>query len=112
MTPQERLQRAEIIGRLAVATREKLERQTLDVYIEALQGWSVETLRSACMRLQTSATWFPKVAEINDTCNVVRQHEVERKQARQLSSGTPADPERLSQFLADVKAEVARKSMK
>lgn len=120
----EQVRRTEAITRLAVATRERLDRQVLDVYLEDVKHWSTPVLVEACRRLH-HGEFFPKVGEVLKACASVADEfyraecaERERKWLAQQPVKT-FDPEaeqrrkdRMAKFLADCKAEVARKSMK
>lgn len=104
LTPEQKRARLEALTKLAIATREKLERETIGVYLDALQGWSTAIFVEACRRLQSASQWFPKVAEIADACRTVEREQQIRKEQRQLKA--PDDqisPERWQQLLADIR---------
>lgn len=113
MTPEDKRLRLAALTRLALATREKAEPQVFQVYLEALSGWSADTLTEACRRLQTSATWFPKVAEISEACTTVANERHQRDEQRRLSAHLPdpISPERHAEIMAQFRAVLKRKVM-
>lgn len=100
-TDRERMVTA--LGRLAVATREKLDAGVYDVYLEVLAEYPTEVVECACKNLCRSAKWFPKLNEILDLCGDIEDglEAIERKREfdeaqRRLP---PPDPERLVKFM-------------
>ena len=89
MTSLERKARASAIGRLAVATRERVEPALFEVYVESTSAVPVEVLVRACDRLSRTSQWFPKVAEILEDCRAVARADQERREAtqRRLTDG-------------------------
>lgn len=113
LTAESKTERVKALTRLALATREKVESSTYVVYVEDTAQFPTHVVVEACRRLEHAAAWFPKVAELIDECKVVATREAERRASRQLPAHTEkADPERIAQFLEDVKAEIRRKSMR
>ena len=62
-----------ILSELAIATRHDLDDQARAIYCDALAHWDIPTLSEACARLMQSSKYFPKVAEVNEVCGVIRK---------------------------------------
>jgi hypothetical protein len=67
--------RLAMLGELATVTKNAIAEDALDLYIQALQRQETGTLSEACSRLMQTAKFFPSVAEINETCRIVRAEE-------------------------------------
>lgn len=89
MTLDEKRARLNALTRLALATREKCEPQTLQVYLDMTAGWSVEILTQACERLGRTAQWFPKVGDITAECESVYKQAAERRETARLLNAEP-----------------------
>ncbi len=107
--------RVKALTRLALATREKVEPATYVLYVEDTAGFPTDVLESACRRLETSLTWFPKVSELVEECRVVSRYQEEqrataRRQVPQLN-GPQVSAEKIAGLRAAVNAEIQRKAM-
>lgn len=109
-SPEQKRARLEALTKLAIATREKVERETFGVYLESLDSWSTGYLVEACRRLQRTATWFPKVAEIMECCRTVERERQIVAESRRLAPAefTPIPKEKFERFLADIRAAINR----
>lgn len=106
--------RIKALTRLAIATREKVEPATYVLYVEDTAGFTTDVLETACRRMETALTWFPKVSELMDECRVVARYEEEQramKAPRQID-GPPVSPEQIAQLRADVARLVERRRMR
>lgn len=113
MTPDEKRARLSALTKLALATREKAEPEVFRVYLEALAGWSTEVLAEACTRLQRTAQWFPKVAEIVEACNTIHRERQQRLEQKRLGAPVPApiSPEQHAEIMAKFRAVLKGKAL-
>ncbi len=114
LTAESKERRLKALTRLALATREKVESAVYVLYIEDTAGFSTEAVERACHRLELTTPWFPKVAELIEACRSEAEREAERRATRfrQLPAGDPVSPEKLGEFLAQIKAVVRKKAMR
>lgn len=90
LTKNDKTRRIAALSRLAIATREKMEPAAFVVYIEDTQRFSTVVLERACRHLATTVTWFPKVSELIEACQIVSRQLVEdRDQARRRALRPP-----------------------
>jgi hypothetical protein len=115
MTPKsDKEQRVQALTRLAIATREKAEPQTFAVYLDDTSRVSTHVLLEACRRLEKSSTWFPKVAELLEQCNLVaKEHQIraELNRPRLREASYEASEEKKAQFREQWKALMQGKRM-
>lgn len=113
LTKESLERRMAALTKLAIRTREKVEKETYVVYVEDTAHFPTQVVEIACQRLGTMQSWFPKSHELIEDCRAVAKHQAEQSEAkaRRLQLPEPANPERLQKFLDDVKAEVRRKAM-
>lgn len=120
MSLEERTRRKDALKWLAVVRRADLDDATAAAYLTGvsdLPAWAVE---KACKQIGFSERGeyedkWPELARIRSVAQAAIRADVERAQSERLLAShrqEPADPSRLAQFLADVKAEVARKTMR
>lgn len=97
--------RLEAITRLAVATRERAEPQTFQVYLENTAKVATDVLIEAGRRLEKSATWFPKVSELLETCNAVaREQRIRYELSRpRLKPPPELTPEQKAKYLEAIR---------
>ena len=114
MTKDERETRLHALTRLALATREKVDRETYVLYLDDTSGFSTGVLVDACRRLETSAAWFPKVAELMEECRTVARQHMERAEERARKRLPPPAPrpEVTEEFLAKIRALARKKAMR
>jgi hypothetical protein len=102
------------LGKLAIKTRERLDRLVLDCYLDddRIQAVSTPDLVEACRRLEVSA-WFPKFGELVAAAQAVRRERQERdaaaSQRKRLAAyaGIPeVTPERARAILEAVWARI------
>jgi len=107
-------QKIAALTRLALATREKVDRETYVLYLEAVSRYSVSVVSEACRRLEDTARWFPKKAELMEECALVaaRHQERQEERARALLMPPEPSPERKQEFLRKLRELIASKSMK
>lgn len=96
--------RMEALTRLALATREKVDRASYVLYLEDTARFSTAVIVDACRRLETSSPWFPKLAELIEECRIVAQQHAERAEAERRKRLPPPPPR--PEFLADVMAKI------
>lgn len=110
LTPDQKRARLEALTKLAIATREKVERETFAVYLESLSGWSTAILVEACRRLQTASQWFPKVAEIVESCRVVEREKQIREDQKKLKPAefVPVPREIVEDFMRQIREATGR----
>jgi hypothetical protein len=95
MTADETRARRNLITRLAIATREKIVKETVDVYVDGTAGIRLVTLDRVCHELERTSKWFPPVAEIVERC--VGRERVEagqRDTQKRLNAEPPVSEER------------------
>lgn len=112
--PQDRDLRLKALSRLAIATREKVEVQTFAVYLDDLKPFPTLAVERACRRLESTVTWFPKVAELVEACRIEarRIEEAAAQRRPKLAAGDrPVDPAKWAKFKDDVAAVIAKKGM-
>lgn len=120
MTPASTAVRKAALNRLAVATRERLPERAEDrdalfrVYLDDLGGFSDDTFVRACRRLETAVSWFPKKAELYDTCASVAKQKADGQRPRlALPSGVKeASAEQLADIRQRVRRAVSEKTMR
>lgn len=114
MTKEQREQRITALTRLALATREKLDPASYVLYVEDTARYSTAVVVEACRRLETSASWFPKLAELTAECRLVAERQQEAAEARQRKRLPPAPvpQEKLDHFLAQMRDVIQKKTMK
>lgn len=97
--------RLQSLIRLAWATRTKLEKEEFVVYLDDVTGIQTDVLVEACRRLEKSATWFPKVSELLETCNAVaREQRIRYELSRpRLKPPPELTPEQKAKYLAAIK---------
>lgn len=114
MHPSDKETRLKALTRLAIATREKVEPQTFAVYLDDTQSIATSVLAEACHRLEKSATWFPKVAEVLEACSTVVKERKLREEWSRPRLNPPADepsPERKMQWLQTLREICTRRAM-
>lgn len=113
LTDSAKAQRLESLTRLALATREKVTRDVYVLYLEDTADFSTDVVLSACRRLEHSASWFPKVAELRAECLAVARQKAEQLAQKRLNLLTEpqVSPEKLAKFKAAVQALINRKGM-
>jgi hypothetical protein len=111
---REKLEKTEALARLGIAKRERLDKADYDVYVSGLEAFSAATVRRACERLQQLpepefGPRFPTLAMILGLCRAI----ADERKARELPAAPQerASPERLAQFLEDVRAEIRQHEM-
>lgn len=113
LTQDSKEQRLKALTRLALATREKVDAATYVLYVEATAGFQSAVVVDACHRLETSVSWFPKLAELVDECRIVaKRRQEEQEEARRSLPQAPADAARLAKFLEELKAVARKKVMR
>jgi hypothetical protein len=103
MSLHDKAERLKTLTELAIATREKVERQTFDVYLDDTAQVPTWALVDACYRLRKSAEWFPKVKELLDACSTVLREREIRNQAKRLPPADECDPLRAKEWLEKIK---------
>lgn len=106
MTADDRVIRTKALTELAIATREKVERQTLDLYLEDTAAVPQWAFVEACRRQRREVAWFPKVKELLEACDLVRREAALREEMRRPRriAPPPIDPARHAELLANLKA--------
>ncbi len=86
---------------------------TLRVYFENLERYSPEVVRAACRKLETTATWMPKVAEILDQCRQIHRTQIQSAPVRldPQPDPTPAQLAMRDNFLTELRAMINGKRM-
>jgi hypothetical protein len=84
--------RVRALTQLAIATREKLEPQTIATYLDDVARVSTPILVAACERLRKSAEWFPKVRELLDACQAVAHERKMREELNRPRLNPPPEP--------------------
>lgn len=114
MHDSQKAARIEALTRLAIATREKVDRAAYVLFVENTADVELKVFVEACRRLEHSAQWFPKVSELRDECRVVAARHRERKEAsrRQLTDGPPITDEQWAEIRAKFQDVLARKGMR
>lgn len=123
MNPDQ-VKRTEAITRLAIATQARIDRQTLDVYLEDVAKYPTDVLVEACKRLH-KAEFFPKIGELVTQCGEVRSEfraiAASQEAERYAKLNPPPEwsaeretrqRENFEKFKRDFRAMVAAKSMK
>ncbi len=115
MTKDDRI--IDALERLASATQTRTDDAawlgTLRVYVENLERYSADIVTAACRKLETTATWMPKVAEILDQCRQIHRTQAPQAPVR-LDPQPDPTPEQLAMrdnFLAELRAMIATKRM-
>jgi hypothetical protein len=85
-------QRIGALHRLAVATREKADPETLALYLEGSGRYATVDVVLACRRLEGRVAWFPKLAELLSECDVVQAERWERDQASRALPAADGGP--------------------
>lgn len=107
------------LTRLSSARREKLEKQDYAVYADSLREFPIDVVIRVCEDLGRIAPAeyqprFPPLHLIRSECVAIlaRRNEIANERRLAARKQEPASPERLEQFLRDVKAAVAKKAMR
>lgn len=111
---ESRERRMAALTKLAIRTREKVERETFVVYVEDTAMFDTAIVELACHRIGTSQTWFPKVNELIEECKAVakqRQEQRESEQRKQLPPA-PISPEKWAEIQARFRDVLRRKAMR
>lgn len=98
---------------MAIATREKVDRAAYVLFVEDTADVELSVFVEACRRLEHSAAWFPKVAELRDECRIVatRRREDRESQRRYLTDGPPISEEQWQEIKAKFHEVLARRRM-
>jgi len=114
LTKESRTARTTALTRLAVATREKIDPAVYVLYVEDTSSYPTDVVVTACRRLETRVTWFPKVAELLDECRIVaaRQQEDREAVARLKLRPPPLPADRWAVFQQQFQAIIQQKVMK
>ena len=114
---REKVVKTEALARLGVARRERLDKADYDVYVNGLEAVPSPIVRRACEQLQQMpepefGPRFPTLATVLGMCHAIAEDQRIRK-ALTLPAHPEerASPERLAQFLEDVRAEIRRHGM-
>jgi hypothetical protein len=107
-------QKLTALTRLALATREKVDRETFVLYLEAVQAFSPALVTEACRRLEDAMKWFPKKAELLEECGRVAMRDRERREDRERKRLPPAplSPERHAEIMARFRDVLRSKAMR
>jgi hypothetical protein len=89
LTDSDKTTRLEAFTRLAIATREKIDRATYVLYLEDTADYSTAVVTEACRRLERSAQWFPKVGELREECRMIAARKAEDAEARRRALNPP-----------------------
>ena len=115
MTKEQRELRMQALTRLAIATREKVDRETYVLYLEDTSHVPLGVLVTACRRLEKASSWFPKVHDVLEECRIVaaRQREEQEGKARlRLMPPAPAEQWRAEDIKRRVQELVRQKGMR
>ena len=86
--------RGDALKRLHKATREKWDPEAASIYVQGTAQFPTEVFVLACRRLETTAEWYPKLAELCDECRLVFKHMQDKRQQakrRQLDVAPVSD---------------------
>lgn len=113
LTKDDKTRRIAALSRLAIATREKMEPAAFVVYIEDTQRFSTVVLERACRHLAATSSWFPKVAELMEACQVVsRQLSEDRDQVRRRAlRPPPVSEEKWAEIQSQFRAVLKKHTM-
>lgn len=105
--------RLHALDRLAIATRERCDKETKAVYLDDTAGIETAVLVEACRRLERSSSWFPKMKELLEHCEVVaREQRIRRElQSPRLRDLPTPDPERQRMWLEKIREAALGKRM-
>lgn len=105
--------RLHALDRLALATRERADKETKAVYLDDSASVQTGVFVEACRRLERSSTWFPKMKELLDMCDVVaREHRIREEANRPRLGEIPTpDPERVRMWLDKIREAARGKRM-
>ena len=105
-------QRMAAMTRIALATREKIDRATFALYLEGVAGYSTATVIEACRRIEDRAQWFPKKSELLDECRIVAQRkaDAEEDKRRKRLPPAPLTETQKADILAQFRAVLERKA--
>lgn len=114
MTPEQKEKRIAALTRLALATREKLDRAAYVVFVDATATVPIDVFEAACRRLEAGSAWFPRVHELLEECRaVVRYRDSQRRPLRALAAGdVPITEAHLAELRARVAEAVERRRMR
>ena len=105
-------QRVAAMTRIALATREKIDRATFALYLEGVAGYSTATVIEACRRIEDRSSWFPKKAELLEECRIVAQRKADaaEEQRRKRLPPAPLTETQKADILAKFRAVLERKT--
>jgi len=113
LTADDKAIRLESLTRLAIATREKIDRATYVLYLEDTADYSTAAMTMACRRLEHSSKWFPKVGELREECSVVATRMAEDAEAkhRKALMPPPISDEKWDEIRRRLQEIIGRRSM-
>jgi hypothetical protein len=112
LTDADKEKRIEAFTRLAMATREKIDRATYVLYLEDTADYSTAVVTMACRRLEHSSKWFPKVGELREECGKVatRMAEAAETKRRLALNPPPISEEKWAEIRAKLQEIIGRRS--
>ena len=111
LTDRDKEKRLEAFTRVAMATREKIDRATYVLYLEDTSDYSTAVVMTACKRLEHSSRWFPKVGELRDECRIVAAHLAEEAETkRRALMPPPISDEKWAEIRAKLQEIINRRS--
>lgn len=111
MDASQKERRIAALTRLAIATREKVDKATYVLYVEQTSNVPVSVLEAACRRLETSSDWFPKLSQVLEECRIVGQRRAEQAAQKRLPPPELTEAQKadiLSKFRAVLEKKVMR----